>query len=298
VTPTAACRVLFFSFLSFFSRKKLPFSVMTTVTDQVSSAVDPADWEKVADVLVFPQMVRYPAVAAAALPALIEAECVQRRRAQGLKVERISCSVVLVCNHKSRDDRCGISGPVLITEFSKYAVSFVCLLCFISIHIFTFFFFNILFISLFIFVVCCSTLQDKQLETTLDSACEPLDAKAQALPLTPTAVKGVAVIGTSHVGGHKWAGNVLVYPHGRWYARVTPCHVHTIVDAELSDPNAPPVQPLLRGTILPLPSAASTAPSTAASAAPKAGAAAPASGSAAAAAAAAPAPASAKKTDW
>jgi len=29
----------------------------------------------------------------------------------------------------------------------------------------------------------------------------------------------------SHIGGHKYAGNVIVYPSGTWYGRVTPCHV-------------------------------------------------------------------------
>lgn len=32
----------------------------------------------------------------------------------------------------------------------------------------------------------------------------------------------VAVRATSHVGGHKYAGNVLVYPAGVWYGHATP----------------------------------------------------------------------------
>ncbi|KAJ3297176.1 hypothetical protein HDU79_004550 [Rhizoclosmatium sp. JEL0117] len=43
----------------------------------------------------------------------------------------------------------------------------------------------------------------------------------------------VSVIGISHIGGHKFAGNVIIYskkfPAGVWYGRVIPCHVENIV---------------------------------------------------------------------
>jgi len=36
---------------------------------------------------------------------------------------------------------------------------------------------------------------------------------------------------TSHVGGHKYAGNVLIYPHGEWLGYVTPPDVPSVLDA-------------------------------------------------------------------
>ncbi len=38
---------------------------------------------------------------------------------------------------------------------------------------------------------------------------------------------------TSHVGGHQHAGNVLIYPGGTWYGRVTPSEVPRIVEQHL-----------------------------------------------------------------
>eukprot|EP01133_Synstelium_polycarpum_P009157 gene9157-10745_t len=46
--------------------------------------------------------------------------------------------------------------------------------------------------------------------------------------------KEVKVFGTSHVGGHKFAGNVLVFPQGHWYGYATPSDVPEILDSALS----------------------------------------------------------------
>ena len=43
----------------------------------------------------------------------------------------------------------------------------------------------------------------------------------------------VAVRQSSHVGGHKYAGNVLIYPGGDWYGYVTPADVPRIVDQHI-----------------------------------------------------------------
>ena len=40
----------------------------------------------------------------------------------------------------------------------------------------------------------------------------------------------VSVQRTSHIGGHRFAGNVIIYPGGDWYGRVTPRDVPRIVD--------------------------------------------------------------------
>lgn len=49
----------------------------------------------------------------------------------------------------------------------------------------------------------------------------------------------------SHVGGHKFAGNVIIYPGGYWYGRVTPCLVKTLVENHIEKGNI--VKELYRG---------------------------------------------------
>ncbi|KAF9223129.1 hypothetical protein BS17DRAFT_734723 [Gyrodon lividus] len=43
----------------------------------------------------------------------------------------------------------------------------------------------------------------------------------------------------AHVGGHKYAANVLVYPHGEWLGKVEPENVPEILDAILERPVRP-----------------------------------------------------------
>jgi len=38
-----------------------------------------------------------------------------------------------------------------------------------------------------------------------------------------------SIVKTTHFGGHKYAGNVIIYPGGIWYGRVIPCHVEAII---------------------------------------------------------------------
>ncbi|KAJ3112917.1 hypothetical protein HK100_002159 [Physocladia obscura] len=81
-------------------------------------------------------------------------------------------AVIFICTHLKRDKRCGITGPLLMTEFNN--------------------------------------------------AIEDLGLSSK-----------VACYGISHIGGHKYAGNVIVYsqkfPQGLWYGRVSPCHVENIM---------------------------------------------------------------------
>jgi hypothetical protein len=44
---------------------------------------------------------------------------------------------------------------------------------------------------------------------------------------------GVAVRRTSHVGGHRFAGNVLIYPGGDWYGNVTSDDVSRIINQHI-----------------------------------------------------------------
>ncbi|MFN2383857.1 MAG: sucrase/ferredoxin-like family protein [Gemmatimonadota bacterium] len=61
----------------------------------------------------------------------------------------------------------------------------------------------------------------------------------------------VTVRATSHVGGHKYAANVLVYPAGAWYGYATPADAPRILAHHLD--GGPQPTELLRGTMLPLP---------------------------------------------
>eukprot|EP01132_Coremiostelium_polycephalum_P000450 gene450-570_t len=55
----------------------------------------------------------------------------------------------------------------------------------------------------------------------------------------------IQVYGSSHVGGHKFAGNVLVFPPGNWYGYVTPKDTGAIIESTL---NGDVIQSLFRGT--------------------------------------------------
>jgi hypothetical protein len=50
---------------------------------------------------------------------------------------------------------------------------------------------------------------------------------------------------TSHVGGHVYAGNVLIYPEGDWYGYVTPENVASLIQQHLVQGNI--VRDLWRG---------------------------------------------------
>lgn len=55
------------------------------------------------------------------------------------------------------------------------------------------------------------------------------------------------VIGSSHVGGHKYAGNVIVYPEGTWYGYVRPDDAPRIVREHLVEGRV--VEDLHRGSM-------------------------------------------------
>ena len=48
-------------------------------------------------------------------------------------------------------------------------------------------------------------------------------------------VMPVLVHGTSHIGGHAYAGNLIVYPEGDWYGYVTPADVPALVQTVIGD---------------------------------------------------------------
>lgn len=100
---------------------------------------------------------------------------------EGLEVFKdINQSIILLCSHKTRDKKCGITAPIMKKEFES---------------------------------------QLKDLDLFRD-ASDNRDG-------------GVSVLFVNHVGGHKFAANVLIYnKHGEfvWFARCTPLNVNFIIN--------------------------------------------------------------------
>lgn len=95
-------------------------------------------------------------------------------------VKDVSSSIVLLCSHKTRDKKCGITAPIMKKEFDS---------------------------------------QLKDLDLYRDASDDRKD--------------GVNVLFVNHVGGHKFAANVLIYnKHGEfvWFARCTPLNVKFIIN--------------------------------------------------------------------
>ena len=51
---------------------------------------------------------------------------------------------------------------------------------------------------------------------------------------TYSGLQNVEVFACSHVGGHKFAGNVLVYPEGDWYGNITADRVGELVQTHFA----------------------------------------------------------------
>lgn len=66
-------------------------------------------------------------------------------------------------------------------------------------------------------------------------ACGPLIAQAFEEAIEARGYEDVHIHRSSHVGGHRFAGNVLVYPGGTWYGYVRPQDVEQVLDAHLEE---------------------------------------------------------------
>ncbi|XP_006459893.1 hypothetical protein AGABI2DRAFT_184400 [Agaricus bisporus var. bisporus H97] len=139
-----------------------------------------------------------------------------------------SC-IILLCSHKKRDNRCGIAAPKLEHAFIRS----------LEHH---------------------GWDADTQLECpsyTYGSPLEDLNVTAEQREeiiksqLRESALsKRALVVKVSHVGGHKYAGNCIIYtPQGAgvWYGRVTPHDVESIVINTIIGGLVLP--PLLRGGV-------------------------------------------------
>ncbi|KAH8548578.1 Sucrase/ferredoxin-like-domain-containing protein [Umbelopsis sp. PMI_123] len=93
--------------------------------------------------------------------------------------KNIYTSMILLCSHRRRDKRCGVTAPILAQEFD---------------HV----------------------LRQRDIHE---------------------GEGGTALVMVSHIGGHKFAGNIILYTNegrrGIWYGRVNPCHCEAIVDQSL-----------------------------------------------------------------
>lgn len=108
--------------------------------------------------------------------------------------------LILVCGHGGRDDRCGKLAPILLAEFEE-------------------------------------KLQRQNITILKDTPpADAVEVDTEVVGYVPTA----RLASISHIGGHKFAGNVIVYippsfssnplaGNGIWYGRVGPEHVEGIV---------------------------------------------------------------------
>lgn len=127
--------------------------------------------------------------------------------------------VILICGHGNRDQRCGIMGPLLQAEFEE-------------------------------------KLPDFGIDVVKGGAGKRSEMaphqKRSSTSSTLSQVNLGARVGlVSHIGGHKWAGNLIIYfpryykghPHERhplkgkgiWYGRVEPWHVEGIIEQTIKE---------------------------------------------------------------
>eukprot|EP00005_Dracoamoeba_jomungandri_P006127 CAMPEP_0174251122 /NCGR_PEP_ID=MMETSP0439-20130205/1055_1 /TAXON_ID=0 /ORGANISM="Stereomyxa ramosa, Strain Chinc5" /LENGTH=325 /DNA_ID=CAMNT_0015331363 /DNA_START=18 /DNA_END=995 /DNA_ORIENTATION=+ len=83
----------------------------------------------------------------------------------------------------------------------------------------------------FFILVCCHANKDMRCGTLGPQVL----AAFQEVIQQRGAQHKIAVRQTSHLGGHKYAGVVIVYPTGDWYGMVTRDNIEKIVDAYLSE---------------------------------------------------------------
>ncbi|XP_061337588.1 uncharacterized protein LOC133284561 [Gastrolobium bilobum] len=131
------------------------------------------------DVLIFPDMIRYRRLTHFDVDTFVEEVLVKDGEWLPGTPEALKGSYVFVCSHGSRDRRCGVCGPVLVSRFREE----------IELH----------------------GLQGK-----------------------------VFVSPCSHIGGHKYAGNVIIFGSsmngevtGHWYGYVTPDDVPLLLQQHI-----------------------------------------------------------------
>ncbi|KAH9844197.1 Sucrase/ferredoxin-like-domain-containing protein [Rhodofomes roseus] len=149
------------------------------------------------------------------------------KESEGLKTYVLPyASVVMLCSHKRRDNRCAIAAPKLEHTFTAALEREGW-----EVHT----------------QVEDPSLSGPPLEEFAGSE-EELNAEIEKRLKASAESKRVLVIRNSHMGGHKFAGNVIINtPQGAcvWYGRVTPHEVDAIVKETVMGGKVLP--PLLRG---------------------------------------------------
>ncbi|PPQ77723.1 hypothetical protein CVT25_011158 [Psilocybe cyanescens] len=156
-----------------------------------------------------------------------------------------SC-VILLCSHKKRDNRCGIAAPKLEHGENFYTISLDLLS------------YTLLSAAFIKSLEAHGWDADTQLEhpqltmglplEDLNVSPEERDENVEAQLKQSLDSKRALILKVSHIGGHKYAGNAIIYTpsgSGVWYGRVTPHDVDSIVTNTII--NGLILPPLLRG---------------------------------------------------
>ena len=148
-------------------------------------------------------------------------------RRQHIEYSSGDSPTILICGHNTRDSRCGVLGPLLHKEFCSYINR---------------------------------QYHKRSFEKRPDGQIIfHLQESERVVP--DNALKHIKISLTSHVGGHAWAGNVMIYfpathclqsgersplaGKGVWYGRVEPRHVEGIVEQTIRQGKV--IEELLRG---------------------------------------------------
>ncbi|XP_020266396.1 altered inheritance of mitochondria protein 32-like, partial [Asparagus officinalis] len=136
-----------------------------------------------ADVLIFPDMIRYRQLRCSDVDSFVEDVLVREAQwSSGSAEGMMESSHIFICAHGNRDRRCGVCGPVLVSKFQEV--------------------------------------------------------------MSPKFQGQVCVKPCSHVGGHKYAGNVIVFNRdvngevsGHWYGYVAPEDAPLLVEEHIGKGN-------------------------------------------------------------
>ncbi|GAA5949900.1 hypothetical protein JCM3765_007731 [Sporobolomyces pararoseus] len=131
-------------------------------------------------------------------------------------------AVILLCSHKKRDKRCSIAAPLLLNQFHHH----------LSSHS----------------LIVDTSGEDLDSTTPIESLEEGGEELEKVLKQIGKESDRVGIFMVSHIGGHKFSGNVVIhFPNGTclYYGRVTPADVGVIVDRTII--NGKVIPEFLRG---------------------------------------------------
>ncbi|KAF8633675.1 hypothetical protein AX15_001286 [Amanita polypyramis BW_CC] len=118
--------------------------------------------------------------------------------------------VILLCSHKTRDNRCSIAAPKLEHGFTQY----------LGVH------------GWHVDTEIDASIGHETALEDWDLSGEELDQRFNEKLKESSESKRALILRISHIGGHRYAGNCIIYsPQGSavWYGRVSPHEVECIV---------------------------------------------------------------------